>query len=187
MAFTFCENCGEKIDIQDNVCPHCGYKRGGEYVPPERERSYSYSEEKGDEQLWKNPSNNGTPYGTPQGGMYTPPHGNAPYGQYPPFAQRRVRIKRPISKGLAVFSAINLFLGMLCTVGLIFGALALGQTISAQSAINEAEEVNKKKTALALNIIGLSLTVINIVALIVGFIIAGGAAAVNLALVNLLI
>lgn len=178
MAFTFCENCGEKIDIQDSVCPHCGYKRGGEYVPPEREHNYSYeNESEGAEPLWKTPNGNQNQHGgAPHGGMYTPPPYNSPYGQYPPFGQRRMPQKRPISKGLAVFSAINMCLGLFCLVGLIFGALALAQAVSAQNAFHDADEINRKKTSLVLNIIGICLTVLNIAAVIVGFILAGAAA-----------
>ena len=185
MAFTFCENCGEKIDIADTKCPHCGCKRGGEgeYIPPERDNSYSYGSTDNDTPLWKTPDQqNGGAQGAPRGGMYTPPpYGDPRYGPRP-FVPYRPRIKRPVSKGLAIFSGINIFLGLFCLVGLIFGALALAQVISAQSAINEVQEINKKKTALVLNIIGTSLTVINIVAFIVGFMLAGGAAAATLAI-----
>ena len=158
MAFTFCENCGEKIDFANTKCPHCGYVRGGEYVPPENNRNEN------DPPLWKTPDN------AAGRGQYVPPFYGNPYVRYRP------RIKRPVSKVLVVFSSINVFLGLFCLVGMIFGALALAQTIGAQHARTEDEEINKKKTALILNIIGTALTVVNVAAFIVGFVMAGGAA-----------
>lgn len=38
MAFTYCTNCGEKIDDSEVRCPHCGHVRG-------QERSYTYGQE----------------------------------------------------------------------------------------------------------------------------------------------
>ena len=78
---------------------------------------------------------------------------------------------------MIVFSAINMFFGLFCIIGLVFGSLALAQTIGAHRARTDEEEVNKKKTALVLNIIGAVLTVVNIAAFIVGFIYAADALA----------
>jgi hypothetical protein len=158
MAFTYCENCGEKIDFAETKCPHCGYVRGGEYVPPETDRNEN------EPPLWKTPDN------AAGRGQYVPPFYGNPYMRYRP------RIKRPVSKGLIVFSAINIFLGLFCLVGMIFGSLALAQAIGAQHARTDTEEVNKKKTALILNIIGTALTVINIAAFVIAFVMAGAGA-----------
>ena len=35
MAFTFCTNCGEQIDISLEKCPHCGHPTGAQ-------RNYTY-------------------------------------------------------------------------------------------------------------------------------------------------
>lgn len=160
MAFTFCENCGEKIDVSVSKCPHCGFARGGNYEPP-------HSNSQNEPPLWKEPDN------AAERGQYIPPYGS-PYGN--PFGRYRPRIKRPASKGLIVFSVINIFLGLFCLVGMIFGSLALAQVIGAQNAPTEMEETNKKKTALVLNIIGSVLTVVNITAFVIAFVMAGAGA-----------
>lgn len=170
MAFTFCENCGEKIDIANTKCPYCGFVRGGDTDPHEQEHSGRRVSSDGD--LWRTPSEG-------ERGEYIPPYAQPPRRNpyAPPRPHSRPAVRRPVSVGMIVFSAINMFFGLFCIIGLVFGSLALAQTIGAHRARTDEEEVNKKKTALVLNIIGAVLTVVNIAAFIVGFIYAADALA----------
>ena len=187
MAFTFCENCGEKIDIADTKCPYCGYVRGSnnDDREPSRDRrdrderngsdsydSYDSRRQYDDgDQLWRTPREG-------EQGQYIPPYRRPEPNPYTrQYAPPRPRARRPVSVGMIVYSAINMFFGLFFIVGLIFGSLALAQTISAQRARTDDEETAKKKTALILNIIGTVLTVINIVAIVVGFVTAADALA----------
>lgn len=188
MAFTFCTNCGEKIDDSEVKCPHCGHVRG-------QERSYNYGPEtSGTFNNNENRQENGgryddssRPWRTPgsgynQGGYnpngYNPNgYGEPPFNR-PPFY---VQPKRPISVGLLIFSIINIVFGCCCMVGMVFGIIGLVLTITAQTAPTEAQEINKKKTALIINIAGSVLMAVNVAAILVGFFAAGGLAALPMA------
>ena len=199
MAFTFCTNCGEKIDDSEARCPHCGHVRG-------QERRYTYGPEtsgafNSNESRQENGAcgdNGSRPWRTPDGGYnpggYNPngfnqggynPNGYNPngYGQ-PPFNRPPyVQPKRPISVGLLIFSIINIVFGCCCMVGMVFGIIGLVLTITAQSAPTEAQEINKKKTALVINIAGSVLMAVNVAAILIGFFAAGGLANLPLAFI----
>lgn len=103
MAFTYCTNCGEKIDDSCQFCPHCGHRKG------QQRSGYSYGAEGfgGDQRPPENGysspegAQNGNPDGTEFGqeGYRRPyrtpdqnPYGQNPYGQNPygqnPYGQR---------------------------------------------------------------------------------------------------
>ena len=205
MAFTFCTNCGEKIDDNEKVCPHCGHPKGAD-------RSYRYGQEWYGNTENKNDNNNNNggsgeqnngqqnqnpygqnPYGQngQYGGQYQPPFGNNgntggsqygqnPYGQngqygggynnggyngqyQPPFGQqtpwRQPQPQRQTSVGLVIFSVINIIFGC-CCIGMVFGIIGLVFALNARNAQTDEEEARRKKISLALNIVGIALTVI---------------------------
>jgi len=77
MAFTYCTNCGEKIDDSEVRCPHCGHVRG-------QERGYTYGQEQHGGQSQYGTQNNQNGY-NPNG--YNPngynPNGYNPNGYNP--------------------------------------------------------------------------------------------------------
>lgn len=222
MAFTFCTNCGEKIDDSEKVCPHCGHPKGAD-------RSYRYGQEWFGNTENKNDNNNSNnngntdngsgeqnngqqnqnPYGYNPYGQYQPPFGNNgnngnnggqqnqnpygqnPYGQngqygggynnngygnnggynnggyngqyQPPFGQqtpwRQPQPQRQTSVGLVIFSVINIIFGC-CCIGMVFGIIGLVFALNARNAQTDEEEARRKKISLALNIVGIALTVI---------------------------
>lgn len=214
MAFTFCTNCGEKIDDNEKVCPHCGHPKGAD-------RSYRYGQEwygntenkdngntdNGSGEQNRNPYGQ-NPYGQngQNGGQYQPPFGNNgnnggqqnqnpygqnPYGQngqygggynnngygnnggynnggyngqyQPPFGQqtpwRQPQPQRQTSVALVIFSVINIIFGC-CCIGMVFGIIGLVFALNARNAQTDEEEARRKKISLALNIVGIALTVI---------------------------
>lgn len=203
MAFTYCTNCGKKIDDSVEKCPYCGHPKGADRV-------YGYEEEKfgrgtgadgrggdpwenGQDQNNGNPyGNNGNPYGqqgqNPYGNNGNPyggnpwegpngqrqnPYGRDPYGQQFGQGPWQPREKRKLSVGLLVFSIINIVIGT-CCAGSIFGIIGLVFCITARDAVSEAEEIRRKKISLAINIIAVVLTVIFIISFAVGFVNGGG-------------
>ena len=200
MAFTFCTNCGEKIDDSEARCPHCGHVRGqdrsynygpetsGAFNSNENRQGNGYNGENGS-RPWRTPDSDYNQGGYNQGGYsqggYNPngynPNG---YGQ-PPFYRPPfyMQPKRPISVGLLIFSIINMVFGCCCMVGMVFGIIGLVLTITARTAPTEAQEINKKKTALVINIAGSVLMAVNVAAILIGFFAAGGLAALPMALI----
>ena len=77
--------------------------------------------------------------------------------------------KRPISVGLTVFSIINIIFSCCAFPSLIFGILALVNTVKAQNAESEEQEIAKKKIALVLNVVGAVLTLLSVMAFSVVF------------------
>ena len=169
MAFTYCTNCGEKIDIDNAVCPYCGHRRAG----------YSYGREAHSEpkdtfeSYYEDSRQNRDSYGENRNG-----YGNGPYGQtggqgfngggYRPErplyrTPDSMRPKRPISVGLTVFSIINIIFSCCALPSLVFGILALVNTVQAQNAESEEQETAKKKIALILNVVGAALAIITLV------------------------
>ncbi len=79
MAYTFCQNCGQRMDDGERSCPRCGRANMGGangYQP------------------------NGGYYGQPNGGLYNTGYGN--------WQQQQPR-ERKLSVGMLVFSLINIF------------------------------------------------------------------------------
>lgn len=142
MAFTYCTNCGEKIDINAPRCPHCG-------CVLHQEHSYTHEQYREQENTGFNPN---------QGGF------NPNQGGFNPLYRTPMHpVKRPISTGLLVFSIINIVFSCCVLPSLIFGIIALVFTIQAQSARNTEDEITKKKIALILNIVGVILAAATIV------------------------
>ncbi len=225
MAFTFCTNCGEKIDDSEQKCPHCGHPKGAD-------RSYRYGQEwygnsgNNENNNNSNNSNNNNNNNSNDGnsgsqnqndngqqnqyhnpyGQYQPPFGNNngnggqqnqnqnpygqnPYGQngqygggynnngnyggynnggyngqyQPPFGQqtpwRQPQPQRQTSVALVIFSVINIIFGC-CCIGMVFGVIGLFFALNARNAQTDEEEARRKKISLALNIVGVALTVI---------------------------
>lgn len=179
MAFTYCTNCGKKIDDSVEKCPYCGQPKGADRV-------YGYEEEKfgrgagadGGSDRGGNPWESGNSYGQ-QGqnpyGNNGNPYGGNPWegGQGPYGGPWQPREKRKLSVGLLVFSIINILLGT-CCAGSIFGIIGLVFCITARDAVSEEEELRRKKISLAINIIAVVLTVVFIVSFAVGFVNGGG-------------
>ena len=108
MAFTFCTNCGKRLDESVDKCPYCGHPKGAERtfyssennVDPENNAQNPnaneqnvHSDESGGQDNGQNPNN---PYGqnpnNPYGQNPNNPYGqnpNNPYGQNPnnPYGQ----------------------------------------------------------------------------------------------------
>ena len=131
--------------------------------------------------------NGGNPYSNPYGGAnYNAPNGNtpygggnynAPYGQNPgaPNGYNQYGVpynpnvvpqppKKEINIGLLVFSIINLILGCCSCTGFIFGGAGLAFAMMAKNAKTDGDTENYNKISMILNIIGVILTVIVIVA-----------------------
>lgn len=143
MAFTYCTNCGEKIDDGEVKCPHCGHVRG-------QERDYSYGSESyssGTEQTNGQNEWQGQEYYRQGAPLYRTPN-------RPPMMR-----KRPVSKGLIALSIINL---LFCCIpsSLIIGIIGISLATSAQLAQTEAEELRKKKTALILNLVSIGINLV---------------------------
>ena len=260
MAFTFCTNCGKRLDESADKCPYCGHPKGAERTfyssaPGENNGTSGTngtnganginggSENPGTGNQNPNPNNPygqnpnnpygqnpnnpygqnpnnpygqnpnnpygqnpNNPYGqnpnNPYGQNPNNPYGqnpNNPYGQNPnnPYGQNpnnpygrnpnnpygqgtytpppyggqfRRPQQRPMSIGLLVFSIINIVMGSCCCVGSIFGILGIIFTVGARDCATDEEEIRKKKTALVLNIVGIVLTVLVIIAYYVAII-----------------
>ena len=118
--------------------------------------------------------NGGNPYSNP----YTNnPYGGAPYGYNPgapngynqygvPYNPNAVpkQPEKPMNIGLLVFSIINLILGCCSCTGFIFGGAGLAFTMMAKNAKTDGDTENYNKISMILNIIGVILTVIVIIA-----------------------
>ena len=165
MAFTYCTNCGEKIDMSEGKCPHCGQTIGNdrEYDRSEytRQSSAPYESKSEDESA--------------QRGQYFPPdeaHGGG--DRIPPMWQTFFGApvppkKRPISIGLLILSIVNIVFSCCTMTTLIFGVIGLVYTVGAQNAKSESEEVSKKKIALIINIAGLVIGVLSAVSFSIVF------------------
>ena len=89
MAFTYCENCGEKIDDNGKFCPHCGHsKNGAQGAHQSTPNGGAYTD--GCSSNGQNPYGNGqnqyggqSPYGNQGGYGNQNPYGQNPYGQNP--------------------------------------------------------------------------------------------------------
>ena len=142
MAFTYCTNCGEKIDDSEVRCPHCGHIRG-------QERSYNYGQE---QYRGQNNPNSYNQNGYNQNGYN-------PNGQYQPPQPPQ---KRPLNIGVVVISILNIVFGC-CGIPMIFGIIGLVLAFSAQNLASDKEAEDKNKLALVINIIGLVLMAVSIV------------------------
>ncbi len=185
MAFTYCTNCGEKIDMSVGKCPHCGQKIGEDYSYGREEYARRRIEDirgdNTDRDSQQGRSGIGGEYYPPkeqgenrQGGFDPRAHGNGGRGDIPPMWQPMWRApmpqrKRPISIGLVIFSVINIIFSCCTFSTLIFGVIALVYVIGAQNAKSYEEEVAKKKIALVLNIVGAVIGVISAVSFSVLF------------------
>ena len=121
-----------------------------------------------------NAPNGNNPYG---GANYNAPNGGTPYGYNPgapngynqygvPYNPNAVpqQPKKPINIGLLVFSIINLILGCCSCTGFIFGGAGLAFVMMAKDAKTDGDTENYNKISMILNIIGVILTVIVIIA-----------------------
>jgi hypothetical protein len=184
MAFTYCTNCGEKIDMENERCPYCGHAREGhsygrETYSRENTEQGAFYEERGsfdgdsrgygqrDQGFGQRDQDFGQrDQGFGQGGFGYGNHRGAPLYRTP----GSMRPRRPISVGLTVFSIINIIFSCCAFPSLIFGILALVNTAKAQNAESEEQEIAKKKIALVLNVVGLVLTLLSIMAFSVVFV-----------------
>ena len=229
MAFTYCTNCGERIDGDVERCPHCNYPTGKDRVYGYAQEEFGRKTEKGDkgsfednkgsfednkstfgenknsfgdnksgsqgQRPWQTPNSQG---GYGQGGYgqsgdgqrpwQTPGQNDGPYGQNPynqgpynqgpynqgPFGYGQnpwgAPQKRKASVGLIVFSILNILFGS----GIIFGGLGLFFAITARDSMSEAEEIRRKKLSLAINIIGVVISVVVYISIIAEFMASGG-------------
>ncbi len=215
MAFTFCTNCGNKIEDGVEKCPYCGHIKGSErtygYAPAEPSRPQAPRENEGGQGNYPNngqPGNSGNnvngqngeggyqaPSQNPYGGQYGNPYGNQyggqpsgdpygnpygqnqrpygqqyPYGMPPPGGYYRPVQDRPMSVGLLIFSIINIIFGCCCSVGFVFGIIALVYTINARQSPTDEEEIRRKKIALIMNIAAVVMTVAFIASFTVAYV-----------------
>ncbi len=208
MAFTFCTNCGNKIEDGVIKCPYCGHIKGSErnytygsygdtpnepkneqqspqeqapqndQKPHPQENGYDRGQNPYGGQQDQNPYSgnygqspyNQNPYGQNQSPYGQNPYNNQnPYGMPPPGGFYRPVNDRPLSAGLLIFSIINIIFGCCCSVGFVFGIIALVYTLNARQAPTDDEEVRRKKIALFMNITAVVLTLAFIVAFSVAF------------------
>ena len=165
MAFTYCENCGEKIDDSAKFCPNCGYVKNDAHNGSSSSQGGVYGEDKNSNEQSSYGSADGygqNPYGNNPNPYGRNPYGNgqSPYGNYPPFGNRPQNggEKRSVNTGIVIFALLVTFFSSCVTC--IFGILAL---ITALNAPNEptAELMEKKnKTAIMLCVIGIISTVV---------------------------
>lgn len=189
MAFTYCSNCGEKIDITNDKCPYCGHRLGGDYsYGNENSSPNGFDGERGGfsdfdgngSNFNGNGSNGEAPHNeyypprneyTPPHNEYRPPYGGQGNGQNPmwrtPFDAPRK--KRPISVGLVIFSIINIVFSCCTMTSFIFGIIALIYTVKAQNAKSDDEEIAKKKTALIINVAGAVLGILSMTSFFIVF------------------
>ena len=106
MAFTYCENCGEKIDDTSKFCPHCGYSKyasngegyGNSQGNTEGNNSYGNT----NPYSGQNPYGNQNPYGDQNSYGNRNQYGNQdPYGG---FYQR----KGEVNVKVLVFALVTL-------------------------------------------------------------------------------
>ncbi len=115
-----------------------------------------------------NPYSGGN-YNAPNGGNPYAPNPNAPNGYnkygvpYNPNATPQ-QPKKEMNIGLLVFSIINLILGCCSCTGFIFGGAGLAFVMMAKNAKTDGDTDNYNKISMILNIIGVVLTAIVIVA-----------------------
>ncbi len=193
MPFTFCTNCGKQIDESLEKCPYCGHIKGsenytyGDAAEPEKKPQNTSSDGNNrNGQPSNDPYGNNNPYGQQGNDPYgnNNPYGqpgNNPYGNNNPYGQGqhpnwipnvnmyRPVPDRPLSSGLLIFSIINIVFGCCCTVGFIFGIIALMFTLNARQAPTDNEEIRRKKIALAMNITAVVLTVAMFISFVVAF------------------
>lgn len=159
MAFTYCENCGEKIDDGCKFCPNCGHGKmgtqngGAQNMNDQQPRSGQYSYGEG-----QSPYGNQGGYGnTPPPYVNPNPYGNG-YGQNP-YGNGEPR--RQANTGIVVFSVI-----VMVFFSMLFGAIAIVMSLNAPKAPTEEQMQAKNKTALVLCIIGV---VVGIVSMVMSF------------------
>ncbi len=173
MAFTFCTNCGNKIEDGVIKCPYCGHIKGSE-------RSYTYgkaptepkpqADEQPSDPYGQNPyTSNQDPYSNNPYGNSQAPSDPSPYGGTPSGGFYRQVNDRPMSIGLLIFSIINIVFGCCCSIGCVFGIIALVYTLNARQAPDDNEEIRRKKIALFMNITAIILTIAFIVSFSVAF------------------
>ena len=135
MAFTYCTNCGEKIDMENKQCPYCGYSLTDDYVYGREEQGDKEGSEKTYDSGYENV------YNVPR---HTP--------------------KRPLCVGMLVFSIINVFLAFPSCPTLFLGLIGMLFTFQARNAKTDKEEASKKRAALIINIVAaVLLTVFTVV------------------------
>ncbi len=185
MAFTFCTNCGNKIEDGVEKCPYCGHVKGSErsytygQAEPSRPQTPTTSEENASQNGGQTPENTPpqapqeNPYANnPYAGQNRSPYGNGrydPYGMPPPGGFYRPVPDRPMSIGLLIFSIINIVFSCCCSVGFVFGIIALVYTINARQSPTDEEEVRRKKLALIFNIAAVVLTVAFIISFAISY------------------
>ena len=189
MAFTYCENCGEKIDESSKFCPNCGYSKAGAQAPRNGEpQNGAYTDGQNsygniggnpngygnNQNPYGNPNgygNNQNPYGNPNGyGNNQNPYGNPngygnngqpPYGNYPPYGNRPPYggQNRKMNTGIVVFAVI-----VIACFNMLFGFLALMMAMKAPNEPTEELMEKKNRTAIILCVIGVVFGIIATVA-----------------------
>ena len=178
MAFTYCENCGEKIDESSKFCPNCGYSKAGVQAPRNGEPQNgaynngqnSYGNMGGNPQ---NPYGNQGGYGNPYGNNQNPygnqggyGNGQTPYGNYPPYGNNGNRPpyggqNRKMNTGIVVFAVI-----VIACFNMLFGFLALMMAMKAPNEPTEELMEKKNRTAIILCVVGVVVGIIATVAYI---------------------
>ena len=111
-----------------------------------------------------NAPNGSNPYG---GANYNAPNGSNPYGGAPggnPYINNQMKPTRPVNIGMLVFSIINLIIGFCTCTGFIFGGAGLAFTLMAKSAQRDEDAKRNDRVALVLNIVGVVISILMIVA-----------------------
>ena len=164
MAFTYCENCGEKIDDTSKFCPHCGYSKFAQNTGNYGNSQDNYGGEgNGKPYGTQNPYGNQNPYGD------QPPYGNRnqygnrdPYGNQPPYGGNYQR-KGEVNVKVLVFALVTL----LC-FSPIPGIIALYFALTAPNQPNEELKARNDKYSVIASIVGVVISIVFVGLLVVG-------------------
>ncbi len=171
MAFTYCENCGEKIDDTNKFCPHCGHSKTGAPNAQHTSQNGNASTDGQNANGWNTNSNGQNPYGNeqnpygnqggygnqntygqnPYGNGQQPPYGNyPPYGNQPPYNGQN----RKANTGVVVFSVI-----VTVCFSMLFGIIALMMALKAPNEPTEELMEKKNRTAIIINVVGIIVSI----------------------------
>ena len=186
MAFTYCENCGEKIDDSAKFCPNCGYSKTG--APNTGNGAETSGANSGGDNPYGAPGGYGNaqsphgnqggygnaqnPYGAP-GGYGQAPYGNrGGYGGENPYGSHNTPMfdngqPRKVNVGVMVFSLIVLF-----CFNTICGIIAMVMAMNAPNEPTFEEMERKNKKAMIACIVGVIIGIVANIALFAVIIIA---------------
>ena len=144
MAFTYCENCGEKIDDTSKFCPHCGYSKYAQ-----NNGGYGNSQENNGNPP---PYGNGNPYSNQNTYGNQGYYGNSdPYNSQNPYGGNYQR-KSEINVKVLVFALVTL----LC-FSFLPGVIAVYFALTAPNQPTEELRDKRNKYSVIASVVGVVL------------------------------